>query len=279
MTRLSKVLNPRRHYYFWRGRYQQLHKRARDFGYLRRTNAPPEVMRQYLRGPGDISRYVEMQRSFRELASSLRLSNDWFTDNIPYWLAAFDEVGLAERRETKVLEIGSWEGLSSFFILHTIPHSILTCVDTWEGADEHRSGDFATPGVLSSIERTFDHNLARFSDRLVKHKGPSFGFYQQRSTRDPYDLIYVDGSHHSDDVLVDAIKCFEMLKLGGLMIFDDYLWKYYPRAIDNPAAAINLFLRLKKGSYRIVRLYYQMIIQKTGMDAHRANPDSALQRS
>ena len=47
------------------------------------------------------------------------------------------------------------------------------------------------------------------------------------------------------------------------MIFDDYFWRYYPRAIDNPAAAINVFLKFKKGSYKIVRLYWQIIIEKT----------------
>tara|TARA_R110002110_G_scaffold119309_2_gene293735 strand:+ start:19812 stop:20003 length:192 start_codon:yes stop_codon:yes gene_type:complete len=59
-------------------------------------------------------------------------------------------------------------------------------------------------------------------------------------------LTYVNGSHHKNDVIIDAVKCFEMLKVGGIMIFDDYFWQYYPDAIDNPAGAINTFLRLKK---------------------------------
>ncbi len=46
------------------------------------------------------------------------------------------------------------------------------------------------------------------------------------------------------------------------MIFDDYLWQYYEKNIDNPAAAINVFLKLKQGSYKIVRVYYQLIIEK-----------------
>jgi hypothetical protein len=62
--------------------------------------------------------------------------------------------------------------------------------------------------------------------------------------------------------MVDAVKCFEMLKVGGIMVFDDYFWRHYPNAIDNPAAAINLFLRLKKGTFKIIRMYYQIIIQK-----------------
>ena len=75
-------------------------------------------------------------------------------------------------------------------------------------------------------------------------------------------MVYIDGSHHCDDVIIDAIKSFQMLKVGGIMIFDDYLWQYYPRDIDNPAAAINVFLKLKEGSYKVVRVYYQLIIEK-----------------
>ena len=39
-----------------------------------------------------------------------------------------------------------------------------------------------------------------------------------------YDLIYVDGSHTARDVLQDAVLGWGLLKRGGLMIFDDYLW-------------------------------------------------------
>jgi predicted O-methyltransferase YrrM len=272
MTSLPKVLNPVRHYHFWRNYYERVREHVENVRYLRETNGSAEVIFEYLK-PRAPTTYLESQRSFRELASSLRLSNDWFTANIPHWLAAFDNVRLVDRRNLGVLEIGSWEGLSSCFILHSLPNAVLTCVDTWEGADEHKAGDFATPDALSNIELAFDHNLSPFADRLIKYKGTSFSFFEQHLTSNAYDLIYVDGSHQCDDVLVDAIKCFEMLRVGGLMIFDDYLWRYYPRAADNPAAAINLFLTLKKGAYRIVRLYYQLIIQKT-LDGHNGTGSS-----
>ena len=77
----------------------------------------------------------------------------------------------------------------------------------------------------------------------------------------------MDGSHHSDDMLIDAIKCFEIVKVGGIIIFDDYFCRHYTNEIDNPAAAINLFLRLKSGTLKIVRLYYQIAILKTA-DRH-----------
>lgn len=73
----------------------------------------------------------------------------------------------------------------------------------------------------------------------------------------------MDGSHHSDDVVVDAIKFFQMLKVGGIMIFDDYFWRYYDSIIENPAGVINSFLRLKKNQLEIIGFDYLLIIKKT----------------
>ena len=139
----------------------------------------------------------------------------------------------------------------------------MTCVDTWEGADEHKSGDATTEKSLSSIENSFNKNLSIFKGRLIKYKGTSYSFFNNTTSKSVYDIIYIDGSHHCDDVIIDAVKGFQMLKVGGVMIFDDYMWQYYPNSINNPAAAINCFLKLKKGSYKVVRTYYQLIIKKT----------------
>jgi predicted O-methyltransferase YrrM len=238
----------------------------RNLLFLVRTDAPTSVIFRYLAGAlrrgRDTAAYLEPQRVFRQHIQSLRLSDDWFTGHIPYWLSVFDEYSLPSRAKLEAVEIGSWEGLSSYFILKSLPNAVLTCVDSWEGADEHKSG-FVTAQVLSNIESAFDANLAPFEARLTKYRGTSFSFFNENQRESELDLIYVDGSHHCDDVVVDAIKCFQMLKVGGLMIFDDYLWRWYPRAIDNPAAAIHAFLRLKKGSYKIVRVYAQLIIEKT----------------
>ena len=167
-----------------------------------------------------------------------------------------------QNKNINILEIGSWEGLSSHFILSTFPNAHLTCVDTWEGADEHRDGTDATTEILTDIENKFNSNLSQFESRLTKFKGTSYSFFENNPTKSIYDFIYVDGSHHCDDVMIDAVKCFEKLKVGGVMIFDDYFWQHYKNAIENPAAAINLFLRMKKGAYKIIRMYYQLIIIK-----------------
>jgi hypothetical protein len=34
-----------------------------------------------------------------------------------------------------------------------------------------------------------------------------------------------DGSHRARDVLEDAVLSWPLLKVGGIMLFDDYLWQ------------------------------------------------------
>lgn len=239
-----------------------------DLRFLRRTYAPGEVLVRYLEGrlvrSKIIARYSNQAEAFAATAVQLNLTTRWFMGNIGHWLDVFDRYRLAERSGLEVLEIGSWEGLSAFFVLNLLPKARITCVDTWEGADEHKAADSETgPAALSGSEAAFDSNLSRFQGRFEKFKGTSYEYFKSVAERERFDLIYVDGSHHCDDVIVDAVKSFEALKVGGLMIFDDYFWSYYPRSIDNPAAAVNCFLKLKAGSYRLVSVYHQLVIEKT----------------
>jgi hypothetical protein len=59
-----------------------------------------------------------------------------------------------------------------------------------------------------------------------------------------------------------AVNAFKKLKPGGPVIFDDYLWEHFSQREDNPAKAINTFLKYKKGKFRLVQVNYQVIIQK-----------------
>ena len=212
-------------------------------------------LRTFLRRPR-LERYADDKRRFQDTMRGARVSIDWFTGHIPYWLAAFHRYGLFDR-PVRALEIGSWEGMSSRFILDTLPQAHLTCVDTWAGADEHRD----LP--LRQIEDNFDANLAMHGGRLTKVKSTSFEFFTAQSQRAQFDLVYVDGSHYCDDVIVDAVKAFDQLRVGGILIFDDYLWRSYERTADNPTAAINAFLRLKSGDYELFMVYAQIILCKT----------------
>jgi hypothetical protein len=221
--------------------------------------------------PGENSENLSEQAKFRNSIKKLELSNDWFTPNIPIWLWLFDSHGFKKEKELNVLEIGSWEGLSSFFILSKFPNATLTCVDTWEGADEHKQGEASTVGYLYDIEKKFDKNLHQFQGRYNKVRLSSYSFFGEANNTNFYDFIYIDGSHYCDDVLIDALNGFRALKLGGVMIFDDYLWRVYDERSFNPASAINLFLKLKRKYCKIIFVNNQLAIIKIADSGHLSN--------
>lgn len=184
----------------------------------------------------------------------LEFTTDWFSMRTPAWNWAFRN-HLTQVKAPRVLEIGSWEGLSANFILRALPDAHLTCVDTWEGSDEH-SGH-----RLRDVEARFDHNVKEFGSRVTKWKGSSQEFLRGNGEA-VFDLIYVDGSHHFADVLVDSFLSHEVLRVGGIIIFDDYLWDEYENPRDNARLAINAFISFHRRRYKVLEAGYQLILKK-----------------
>lgn len=231
-----------------------------NFAYLYRTSAPLGVHLKYastLTKRFHIKRkYRARESDFREAMRAGRFSTDWFSVKIPFWIHAFGV--LPHGKALDVLEIGSWEGMSTCFILKTLPNARITCVDTWGGSDEHVGME-----ALNRIEANFDANTADYGDRLTKRKQPSAAFFDSLPEQSQFDFMHVDGSHHARDVMIDVTKGFAHLKVGGLMILDDYLWRDYDRLSDNPAVAINAFLKTNAGKYAFVLVNYQVFLRKT----------------
>ena len=232
-----------------------------DVYILRKTYAPFSVYKFYLLSRFYNYRIKDEYKDQLANNSSLNISVDWFSPNMPFWLYFFDKFNFRNTK-TNALEIGSWEGSSAYFFLSHLKNSTLTAVDTWMGSEEHKDSNKTRGKNLQTIEMKFDQNLLPFRNRLTKYKGTSFSYFNKNSTQNFFDFIYIDGSHHSDDVILDAIKGFQALKIGGIMIFDDYFWSEYENNLHNPAIAINFFLRLKKGDFKILALYDQLVIQK-----------------
>jgi len=67
-----------------------------------------------------------------------------------------------------------------------------------------------------------------------------------------FDLIYVDGPHKSDQVLMDAKNSFRHLEKFGYLVFDDFLWNYYGDSTLNPNYAINKFIWEYKEKLKII---------------------------
>jgi predicted O-methyltransferase YrrM len=79
-----------------------------------------------------------------------------------------------------------------------------------------------------------------------------------------YDFIYIDGSHKAADVLEDAVLSFRLLKVGGLLIFDDYAWNGGgPTEFDNPRRGIDAFYHAYGNQLKQAHVSYQAIFERT----------------
>jgi predicted O-methyltransferase YrrM len=77
-----------------------------------------------------------------------------------------------------------------------------------------------------------------------------------RGYRNYFDLAYIDGSHQAPDVLFDAVAAFRLVRPGGLIIFDDYLWTGAPQ---REGAAVDLLHCPKPAIDAFTNLYRQKI--------------------
>jgi predicted O-methyltransferase YrrM len=179
-------------------------------------------------------------------------TTDWFSADIPSWSTTL--APLRGQADLRYLEVGVYEGRSLLWILENVmtdPTSRLTAIDVE-----------LQPRLLSNLEKS------GHADRVTLLEGPS----QTELRRLPlksFDIVYIDGSHVSADVLSDAVQSFELVKDGGLMIFDDYAWVgawvthrgLLPDQL-RPRMAIDAFLETYRYDVEVVLNSYQMILRK-----------------
>jgi predicted O-methyltransferase YrrM len=201
--------------------------------------------------------------------SEYQFTNDWFAQNESLWNKL-----VPRYKPRKILEIGSFEGRSACYFVETCAAAgalELHCVDTWQGGVEH------DPAAMAAVEARFDHNLALAQSRvpnkvkLVKHKRSSHAALAKLIVVNPaadFDVIYIDGSHQAPDVLTDAVMAFQLLRVGGLMIFDDYLWSMEPLgkqdSFNMPKPAVDAFVNIFQRKVFVVRgaPVYQLFVTK-----------------
>lgn len=97
------------------------------------------------------------------------------------------------------------------------------------------------PTDISRLEQTTREKLARFPNVTI-HKGYSQDILPKLIAQGlRVDSVYVDGDHAARSALMDGAFSFLLLKVGGLMIFDDYEWTVMPDPLDCPKRGIDAF--------------------------------------
>jgi predicted O-methyltransferase YrrM len=191
-------------------------------------------------------------------AGEFTFTNDWFSQNIPVW----DHL-LTPIAPQRILEIGAFEGRATCYLIAKFNGGgelEIHCVDTWEGGVEHDRG------TMAEVETRFDSNIERALTqvarpvRVIKHKkmsGQALAGLIAAGHSGRFDVIYVDGSHQAPDVLTDAVLAFPLLRVGGYMIFDDYLWSMenpgQQDPLNMPKPAVDAFLNIFQRKMLIMR--------------------------
>jgi len=195
-------------------------------------------------------------------------STDWFTPRAQIWKRLLQQLN-----PTLLLEIGSWEGRTACFLIEECASEReieLHCVDTWQGSVEH------DPTIMSDVEARFDRNIMKAREgaantvQFHKHKNLSFAALStliSEGRSGEFDLVYVDGSHQASDVLIDAVLGFKLLKVGGVIIFDDYLWFIEQQGQQDfynmPKPAIDAFVNIFQRKIQVLEEpIYQLYVQK-----------------
>lgn len=147
-----------------------------------------------------------------------------------------------------VVEIGSWWGKSAFVLLRLAQQykiGNLLCVDPW--SNEHLIQNDAR-GLVDRIPVSADEALTVFHLNLLPYSNGAINYlrmpsvdaaleYQRSRTvttpvfgRTTYSgtiaALHIDGNHSHENAQADVSSWNRMVKSGGWIIIDDYVWPY-----------------------------------------------------
>ncbi len=174
----------------------------------------------------------------------MNFTADWFSHNIPNFEKCLFTAGLPRSR---FLEIGSYEGRSTCWLLNNLPiDGKIVSIDPFPNMPE--------------VEKRFWDNVREVMGKrqLIQCKTTSYlALSQLIQQKQEFDFIYIDGDHDPATTLTDASMAWGLLRQGGVMLFDDY---EYPEAPTK--CGINGFLMGFVGKYDLLLKNYQLAVVK-----------------
>jgi predicted O-methyltransferase YrrM len=178
----------------------------------------------------------------------------------------FERARLDTQRPWTFVEVGSYEGSSAWWIMQNLlhsPESRLYCIDAWPedgGGDERYALFLKNVGELEGRDRI--EVIRDWSQNALR---------QLLSRGVQTDFLYIDGGHDAPTVLRDLVTGFDLVKKGGLIICDDYLWDDPRwggnRTLGRPKIALDAFTTIYADKLRMVRglpntqVYFQKIAE------------------
>lgn len=157
-----------------------------------------------------------------------------------------DEIG-SQRRS--FLEIGAYEGRSTCWLIKNLPNDgLITSIDPFTNMPD------VEQRYLDNIREAVGNT--KIIPVLIKSTS-LLGLSALIQQKQQFDFIYVDGDHDPATTLTDACMAWDLLRQGGVILFDDYEYPHEPtkRGIDS-------FLSGFFGKYEPVLSNYQLAVRK-----------------
>jgi predicted O-methyltransferase YrrM len=196
--------------------------------------------------------------------------NFWNVDhhtNFAYIKQLFSDT---EESQLNFLEIGVFEGKTSCWLMDNIlsiesihnSKGMLHCIDPY-------------------ITKNGEYNLRQHLGDVIFYRAPSGEVLIDliKGKVFNFDFVYVDGDHNACNLLEDLLLSWKLLKVGGIMLIDDYEmevtdpWHYVSHAEFNkdnpklrfthPRIAIDAFLNIYRGQFDLIIDNYQIGIKRT----------------
>jgi hypothetical protein len=143
-----------------------------------------------------------------------QFNEDTFTQNIPLILKSLEHAGIYSNNKINILEVGASSDARS------------TC---WfvENMLVHRDSKIDIIAFIEdqNNENHYMYNLSLCANcnKTKSYKGQSRDFFPHfLADGEKYDLIYFNDSAY-DNIILDSIACFHLLKNDGIIVFNNYL--------------------------------------------------------
>jgi len=189
---------------------------------------------------------------------------NWTHDVPPGTKQTFEKVLTLLPSKSKILEIGVYTGISITEILKRVSESVATVIDSWEDYYEHdNSIKVDTPFLKASeVEKMFYENTVSIKDRITVRKGKSSDkLLELLKLNETFNFIYVDASHRCLDVYLDAMIAWKLLKIGGIIAFDDYRFNMGD-ILNSPYNAIEEFKKKYSEDFILIAEDYRVYLKK-----------------
>jgi len=159
-----------------------------------------------------------------------------------------------------IVELGSWLGKSTRWILDNAPNATVIAVDTWFGSIEHLNGGQYTDR-LPMLYNQFIFNCWNYRKRLIPiRQTTSAGLRIVYNQKLSPDIIYIDASHEYWDVRGDIEMSHELFP-DSILVGDDYVRDGVNRAVKEFVEKTGYSLYLNKHVWYIRNEKYQKVLR------------------